>query len=373
MELVPIIRFARSWVLKDRPVYVHFAVTDRCNLRCKACNIWKRKNLIEELSIGDIIELAEVLSEMGCTQLSLGGGEPPLRDDLPLIVKTFREKQIRTRVLTNGVTWTPEIATRLLDTGLKEVSFSLDSLDPNIQNRLDGAKGTFRTRIDNLLDFTRRIQGTDVLCLINTMATPLNLDTLESLLDFAGDLGCSISFIPIHQAKGGEKAHTFFSKDSALAFEKVDETRIRKTYDRLIQRKKQGAHILNSTKFLKGSPEYLITGRAGWKCLAGSLYISISPDGLVSPCHQFEGQWGIPFREFPAVYRSESYRAELKGKVASCEGCYRPCWTEVSYLMTDVGSLWEMTLLQLGKKPNPPTMDEEAIREKYGFGRREES
>ena len=367
MQIVPILRFARSLILKDRPVYVHFAVTDHCNLMCKACNIWKRKNPIKQLSIEEIRKLAEILARMGCTQLSLGGGEPPLREDLHLIVEAFMKKGIRTRVLTNGVTWTPEIAGRLLDAGLKEVSFSLDSLDPKIQNKLDGAKGTFETRINNLLDFTKKIRGTDVFCVINSMVTPLNIYGLEQLLDLAGDLGCSISFIPIHLAKDEEKGHVFFSKDSDLAFSNEDEKKIQTTYSRLIQRKKKGASILNSTRFLKGSPEYLVKGRVEWKCLAGGLYVSISPDGMVSPCHQFEGQWGVPFSEFPDVYRSGSYRSESRKRVAECEGCYRPCWTEVSYMMTDVKSLWEMTLMQLGKRPKPQAFDEAAICEKYGF------
>lgn len=70
------------------PVSLIFFVTSRCNLLCKHCFYWeelnKRKN---ELTLDEIRKVARSLPNL--LNLSLTGGEPYLRRDLPEIAEAF--------------------------------------------------------------------------------------------------------------------------------------------------------------------------------------------------------------------------------------------------------------------------------------------
>jgi MoaA/NifB/PqqE/SkfB family radical SAM enzyme len=92
-----------NWARLSHPMKISFAVTYRCNLRCRMCHIWKRGPDRDELSLNEIdrfFELANDFSWVGLT-----GGEPFLREDLPEIVEAIGRRSRRLGCLhinTNG-------------------------------------------------------------------------------------------------------------------------------------------------------------------------------------------------------------------------------------------------------------------------------
>jgi len=366
MSLRSYLRFGRSLLLRDRPVYVHYAVTSKCNLRCRSCVIWRRDE--PELDTDQVAEMAAVFARLGCVQASLGGGEPALRKDLAEIVQIFRSHHIRTRVLTNGVALTPDLSERLVAAGLREVSFSLDSLDEGVQDSLDNTGRTYRTRMDNLLALARVLPRRGSLPVLNTVVTPRNLDGLLDIVDFAQELGFFVSLIPIHLAASDGEEHRFYSDDEGLRFGPGDERRVRRVYQDILDRKHRGARIVNSTAFLRRSPEYLLPGSASWPCRAGEQFLSVSPDGQISPCHAFEGEWGIDYREFESRFATQAYRDDVRMRAASCEGCFRPCWAEVGLLMGRPDSFMEMARSQLLARRRRPRVSTRAIEHHLGLG-----
>ena len=367
MALAPYLRFARSLVLRDRPSYVHYAVTSRCNLRCRSCVIWKRDQDAVELTTGDVRELAGILSRLGCVQVSLGGGEPATRKDLPEIVEAFVAHAIRPRVLTNGVAMTPTLARRLVDAGMRDVSLSLDSLDAERQERLDAVDGTFARRIDNLIALSRLLPRRGCTPIINTVVTSENTGELLDILELTTDIGFHVSFIPIHTASDPTASHRFYSDADDLKVTDERREELRGIYARLIDAKRHGAPIVNSTAFLERSVAYLLTGRGEWPCKAGEQFLSISPTGMVSPCHAQEGEWGIDFREIERRFGTREYLDEVRQRVRTCEGCFRPCWAEVGFLMNDPWSLAEMVRTQAGSYRGRPRVDAVALRARLGL------
>ena len=69
---------------KKTPLIVSWALTARCNLRCKHCNAWNLE--AEELETGQILRLVEELSRMGTCKIQFTGGESLLRDDIGQIL-----------------------------------------------------------------------------------------------------------------------------------------------------------------------------------------------------------------------------------------------------------------------------------------------
>ncbi len=362
MKLSPYLKFARSLAMRDRPSYVHFAVTSRCNLRCRSCVIWQRGRTQRELDVAEIDEMAGVLARLGCAQVSLGGGEPAMREDLPEIVRCFLRRDIRVRALTNGVAMTPSVARRLVGTGLREVSFSLDSLDPDVQDDMDAGLGNLERRIDNLMALADILPRRGTIPILNTVVTHHNFRELPRLLDLAERLGFYSSFIPIHLAEDQHKTHRFYGDAPDLALDPAEMEELRAVYAELIARKRRRGHVINSTSFLERSPDYLLHGRATWPCRAGEQFLSVSPDGRISACHAFEESWSFPYREFERVFHEPGFRARLADRVAGCEGCFRPCWAEVAFMLHEPRSLLEMVRIQAQSRLPRPRVDAVALR-----------
>ena len=76
--------FARN---SGMPSYVIFHVTSLCNSRCITCFNWKNLNKKDELKLEEIGKFSERMKNIG--YLTLGGGEPFLRKDLPEICEIF--------------------------------------------------------------------------------------------------------------------------------------------------------------------------------------------------------------------------------------------------------------------------------------------
>ena len=357
-SISPYLKFFRGLLLRDRPIYFHYAVTSRCNLRCQSCSIWRRPT--DELSIPEVERLAEVASRLGCVQVSLGGGEPAMRDDLPDIVRAFQSRGMNTRVLSNGVALTPARIRRLVDAGLREVSVSLDSLDPETQDCLDNTSGAHKKRLENLLALAETLPRRGALPLLNTVVTPRNFLQLPQLVHFAGQIGFYASLIPVHLAGGSD--HRFYSDAGELRFDEGRGRQLRRVYAELLEMKRRGAPIINSSIFLRRSPDYLLSGEASWPCRAGELFVSVGPNGKVAACHAFEGTHEVDFADFERTFHAPGYRAEVRRRARTCEGCYRPCWTEISYLVHDPRSLLEMTRVQMKNRLRPRRVDTSVIR-----------
>ncbi len=362
------VSFLRARLLHDRPVYVHWAVTSRCNLRCRSCTIWERDSA-DEICGDDVAALADVLAEIGCLQVSLGGGEPALRDDLVEIVSTLLERGIRTRVLTNGVAMVPALARELLDAGLREFSFSLDSLDPKIQEEMDNTPGAYSKRLRNLAALAEMLPERGCLPMLNTVVTPHNFRELPTIVELAGELGFHASLIPIHLPPCADDEHRFYGQAPELRFDEESGAELREIYNEIIALKRRGGPIINSSTFLERSPDYLLEGHAEWPCRAGELFFSISPQGRVAPCHAFEDRWEVDFRDLPDTLGSADYSRELEAKIAECEGCFRPCWAEISLLMLEVRALGEMVRVQASTKLRRRKIDTRSLQRRLEASR----
>ena len=99
--------FLRRGVFRSGPpVHLTLFVTGRCNLRCRHCFHWKEVEAgVDGPSLEEVDALASSVAEMGpLLWLSLGGGEPFLRPDLPEIAASFGRRGLRHLAIpTNGL------------------------------------------------------------------------------------------------------------------------------------------------------------------------------------------------------------------------------------------------------------------------------
>ena len=83
------------------PFYASYKLTNKCNMRCKFCNVWMEK--IPELSTEGVFKVLDNLGNSSITLLSLEGGEPLQRKDLGEILRYASTKPFYIFFTTNGL------------------------------------------------------------------------------------------------------------------------------------------------------------------------------------------------------------------------------------------------------------------------------
>lgn len=328
------VRIVSGILSRQRPLYVHYGITHACNLRCRMCSVVQGNESGDGLSLPEIDRIFTFLRKSGVVYVSIGGGEPFLRSDLEEVIALLIRKGFWVRLLTNGFAVTEGRVRKLFAAGLREVSVSLHSLDPEKQSFITGTPRALEGALEAIEIFSRIFAARSRLLLINTVVSPLNIRELPELVPFAASKGFHISFIPVESGGSPE-----------FVFSEADRQYIDPSYDFLIRAKSgKASNILNSRLFLEKSRELLKTGVHGWECDAGRLYFSLDPRGGLSICHRFPADKRL--LEENGFLRSKVFEKERRVLVAGCPGCLRPCWAEVSFALRSRASFWEMALLK---------------------------
>lgn len=74
-------------------------VTRRCNASCIHCAASK---MTPEVGTKKMLEIIDKLHQGGCVRLNVTGGEPTVRDDLPILLQRIKEHNIACTLSTNG-------------------------------------------------------------------------------------------------------------------------------------------------------------------------------------------------------------------------------------------------------------------------------
>jgi len=140
----------QSYLLTDqyrRPIQdLRISVTDRCNFHCSYCMpkeifgtdcAFMHKD--ELLSFEEIMRLVSLFASQGVSKIRLTGGEPLLRNDLPVLVAAIKQiPEIKDLGLTTNGTLLGKQAQSLYDAGLRRLNISLDALDPKLFGQMNG-------------------------------------------------------------------------------------------------------------------------------------------------------------------------------------------------------------------------------------------
>ena len=128
---------------------LRISVMDRCNFRCPYCmpretfhDKYRFLGSHDRLSFDEIVRLARLFVRLGVRKLRLTGGEPLLRPNLTdLIGDLTAIDGIEDIALTTNGTLLDKYAFELRAAGLRRITVSLDSLDPQVFTRLSGGFG----------------------------------------------------------------------------------------------------------------------------------------------------------------------------------------------------------------------------------------
>jgi MoaA/NifB/PqqE/SkfB family radical SAM enzyme len=126
---------------RGTPVSAGVYIIDSCNYKCKMCDIRLKDNPTiypRETQERDI----DALSQLGVIYYSISGGEPTLVPDLSERLTYAAKKIPYVHLVTNGSTMTKDLAKKLGNTGVREISISIDGME-EFQNAVRGVKNSF--------------------------------------------------------------------------------------------------------------------------------------------------------------------------------------------------------------------------------------
>src|SRR4051812_19662626 len=120
---------------------------------------------------------------LGVPQPALPGGEPMLRRDLDELVAAGREAGLYSTLVTAGTRFTPERAVQLKEAGLDHVQVSIQSPDPEENDRFGGIKS-----FDKKIAAARPARELGFPLTINCVLHRQNLDRIEEILALTEEL-----------------------------------------------------------------------------------------------------------------------------------------------------------------------------------------
>jgi len=120
--------------------YLRVSVTERCNFRCQYCMPEKPFSWVPKenlLSFEELFLFIKAAMDEGVDKIRITGGEPLLREDLDTFIKMIYDHNpdVDLALTTNGYLL-PQVAAKLKDAGLKRLNISLDSLQPEVAQKI---------------------------------------------------------------------------------------------------------------------------------------------------------------------------------------------------------------------------------------------
>jgi radical SAM protein with 4Fe4S-binding SPASM domain len=186
-----------------RPLYVKIKLTWVCNLRCAMCNVW-RQGRENRLTLPVIQALADELAALGTSKVHLSGGEVLTRTDIFEVVKSFSSRGMQVNLTSNGTLLSPETADRLVQSGVNNVSISLDGATPAVHDALRG-KGNWKRTLRGIRNLRRAAKHArrKLHIRINYVLTRRNYRDLFRLPETAAQAGADrLTLIPVDDPAG---------------------------------------------------------------------------------------------------------------------------------------------------------------------------
>ena len=287
----------RSWVTyRSRKIFsVTLMLTNRCNSRCKVCNIWQKQPK-EDMPVGVIADLlkARCLSRMAA--FVLAGGEPLLHPQIDEILTLFKGR--KHRIASNGLM--PERLEEIVERyGVREVDISLDGMNETYRESR-GVDGFARAE-----ESIRRLKGKALVTVVYTFSPYNKGGDFEAVRDFCAEQG--VRFAPnIYSCV--EYGEASVGPERIEALERGNGSGINNPY------------LLLYNDWLEG--------RVGLPCLSLRNKTVVYPNGDVSLCQvKFRRIGNLTEQTMDEIWNDPATK-RLQDEFSKCNECWVSCHRE---------------------------------------------
>jgi radical SAM protein with 4Fe4S-binding SPASM domain len=259
---------------------VIISITNRCNSRCKMCDIPIEKT--EELDTPSWKHIIRDLPSCGAKTLVFSGGEPLLREDLFELLSFAKSVGLNTCITSNGIMIDDSVASKLLQTGINVVNVSVEGPE-EVHDLLRGA-GNFKKTVLALAALGKhKIETT-----IATTVSRYTYKNLNSVVELAKEYNVTtVKFQPFSSLFVDDKKRI---KEFTISENNLQEmeTIIK---DVILLSARYGIAV-NPEKYLLNIPYYLSGKSTGSNNVCGALLSScpINSKGEIFPCWVLSGR-----------------------------------------------------------------------------------
>ncbi len=317
------------------PEKVFVAVTSRCNLKCKHCNVFPFRESPDEFSLAEWRAFFRRIAEMKVLSVWLSGGEPFCREDLFDILDAVHALPLHIGGLNTNAT--------LIDASKAERIASFRKLDL-VQVGLDGAGPATHDKLRGRGVFRRAVKGIGHLVgagkpvTLFTAVTKYNKDELRDLVMLARNLGTGGVTLAMLLPQGNA---LHYRKDLALEDDEwraavAEAGALAGEFPGFVRGSLPDVHRMfegYEERLMQASPcRPFLTG-----CKTGITECTVMSDGRVLPCDRLQDVVAGNLREndFADIWLDSAVFADFRKRfevrlddLDTCRGCrYQPLCT----------------------------------------------
>lgn len=194
--------------------YMRISITDKCNLRCRYCmpegvDIVPMSHL---LTFEEIVQVCTAAAGLGIHKIKVTGGEPLVRRGAPVLIGMLRDiSGIESVTLTTNGVLLKKYLPALLESGLKSVNVSLDTMDRELYKKITG-----QDVFPQVMESIEAAVKAGLQVKINTvLLQKVNEDGWEQMLLYARNHPVDVRFIEIMPIGAG-RAYSGVSNEKLI-------------------------------------------------------------------------------------------------------------------------------------------------------------
>jgi radical SAM protein with 4Fe4S-binding SPASM domain len=262
-----------------KPIMMILHIADSCIRDCLYCNVQKRNTPRKSaLTTLEILNLIQEAADYGIKTLSIAGGDPFVRNDIPQLIEKALQCKLYFYISTKAYIST-KVAKELKKTGLKQIQISIDGPNSEINDFLTHSKNSFVETVESIKNLRRE----GLIIKTNSIITPYNIESVPQLIELLVSLGVSkISISPyaasLHAGEWRDKL--FISLKAGRKLKDVVDFYRKKFPDTYIKYEQALDYLYSSPK----SRETRYKERA--YCSAGKTGFLIHEDGVMTLCEE---------------------------------------------------------------------------------------
>lgn len=256
------------------PLWLLAELTYRCPLQCPYCsNPLDFSQQGRELSTAEWIDVFRQARELGAAQLGFSGGEPLVRQDLEELIRASSELGYYTNLITSGIGLDEARIEVFKRVGLDHIQISFQASDETVNNLLAGSRKAFEQK----LAMARAVKAAGYPMVLNFVTHRHNIDRVDEIIELCLALEADFVELATCQFYGWAELNRVGLLPTHTQLQRAE--RITNEYREKLAAKKHPCKLIFVTPdYYEERPKACMNG---W----GSVFLDITPDGTVLPCH----------------------------------------------------------------------------------------
>lgn len=300
------------------PTEVHFAITNKCSVKCPHCYMDAGELDNGELDTQNMKKALNVLAEMGVFHVAMGGGEALERDDLFEVAAYAKEIGLVPNLTISGYGLNKEITQKLKIFG--QVNLSLDGISEK--------SGVFRGKniFETVTAAFELLREAGISTGINCVLGQRNYSELENLFEYAASN--ELNEIEFLRFKPSGRGKELYEKEKMTHEQNVELVpKLAELSEKYKVTAKIDCSFVPMMCYHK-PPTQMLESMATYGCEAGNVLLGIRSNGKVSGCSFLEDT-DISVFDLPVEFKNPN--SEIGKQRTWVNHTMEPC-TSCTYL-----------------------------------------